>query len=120
LAQGRRRLGIAIRIRFLVALLTTSMTTGICLAQTASVADGYSLAGGLCARCHAIRRGGGGSWTNAPSFQSIADRPEVTRAWLLDVVLKPHIKMSANSFSRTQANSIADYILSLRVRPETS
>ena len=97
-----------------MALLLGTMTTGTGLAQTASVADGHHLASGLYARCHVIERGGGGGWTNAPSFESIANRPGVTGAWLSDVVLTPHAKMSVNTHSRAQASSIAAYIMSLR------
>ena len=105
----------AIRIRpVLVALLLGTMTTGTGLAQTASVADGHQLASGLCARCHVIERGGGSGWTDAPSFESIANRPEVTGARLSNVVLTPHKKMSVNTYSRAEASSIAAYIMSLR------
>src|SRR6187200_1753203 len=107
----------AIRLRhFIVTVLGTSMMTGTCLAQTASTADGHRLASSLCARCHIIGRGGG-SWTNAPSFESIANRPGVTAAWLSEVVVTPHPKMLINNYSRSQANSIANYILSLRGGP---
>ena len=72
-----------------MALFWLDVTTGTGLAQTASVADGHQPASGLCARCHVIERGGGSGWTDAPSFESIANRPGVTGAWLSDVVLAP-------------------------------
>lgn len=85
-----------------------------CLAQPASVAEGYRLANAECARCHVIEAHGPASWTDAPSFESIANRPGLTRAWLQDFIPKPHAHMLGGNYSRAQVASIADYILSLR------
>ena len=96
--------------------LATTVPNNPGRAQDTSVAEGHRLASGSgqCVRCHVVERNPRGSWTDAPSFEKIANRPEVTRAWLSRVVLTPHPKMLHNRLSPQQANSIADYILSLR------
>jgi hypothetical protein len=53
------------------------------------------------------------SWTDAPSFVSIAKRPGISQKWLSDFLLQPHKHMLTDDYTRAQANSIADYILSL-------
>ncbi|MBV8573703.1 MAG: hypothetical protein JOZ58_01510 [Acetobacteraceae bacterium] len=85
-----------------------------CLAQPASVAEGGRLAEDVCARCHNVTPGGGGSWTDAPSFESIANRPRMSQAWLADFVARPHMHMLQRDYTRSQVNSIAAYIMSLR------
>ena len=85
-----------------------------CLAQPASVAEGGRLAGEVCARCHNVNPGGGGSWTDAPSFESIANRPGMSRAWLADFISKPHMHMLQRDYTPSQVKSIAAYIISLR------
>ena len=83
-------------------------------AEPASVSEGYRLADARCAICHVIVANGPGSWTDAPPFASIANRPEMTRAWLAEFIQKPHMHMLTNYYTPAQANDIADYILSLR------
>ena len=82
-------------------------------AQTKSVKEGHRLAQ-PCARCHVIVANGPPSWTDAPSFESIANRPGVKRAWLVDFVQKQHVHMLTDIYTPAQADSIASYILSLR------
>jgi hypothetical protein len=58
------------------------------------VAKGRGLAVRLYARCHAIAPNRPNGWTDAPSFASIANRPGMTRTWLVDFIPKPHMHMS--------------------------
>ena len=83
------------------------------LAQTKSITEGHRLAQ-PCARCHVIVANGPSSWTDAPSFEAIANRPDVKRAWLVDFVEKQHVHMLTDTYTPAQADSIASYILSLR------
>ena len=83
-------------------------------AEPTSVSEGYRLADARCAVCHVIVADGPGSWTDAPPFTSIANRPGITRAWLAEFVQKPHMHMLTDYYTPAQANDIADYILSLR------
>jgi hypothetical protein len=58
---------------------------------------------------------GPASWTDAPSFESIANRPAITQQWLASFAQNPqHMDMLFEEYTRAQANAIAAYILSLR------
>jgi hypothetical protein len=78
------------------------------------VPEGHQLAQKTCAPYHAIVPNGYGSWTDAPSFESIANRPGITQQWLADFIQKPHMDMVTDQYTRAQANAIAAYILSQR------
>ncbi len=84
------------------------------LAQSSSVSEGHHLAQKTCATCHVIVPNGFGSWTDAPSFESIANRPGITQQWLAAFVQKPHMHMVMDQYTPAQANAIASFILSLR------
>lgn len=84
-------------------------------AQTAATVEaGHRLADRYCANCHVIVRNGPGGWTDAPSFASIADRPNVSSAWLQGVITKEHVHMLNLPRDPADARTIAAYILSLR------
>lgn len=85
-------------------------------ARADQVADGQRIAAGLCARCHVIAPTGAGSWTDAPPFEAIANRPGMTRDWLANFVQQPHMHMLTDDYTRPQADSIAAYIMSLRAK----
>jgi mono/diheme cytochrome c family protein len=89
---------------------------GPCFAQHASWSEGYRLAQPVCGTCHAIVPNGPASWTDAPSFESIASRPGMTQQWLAGFIRKPHMHMLMDQYTSVQANDIAAYILSLRHR----
>jgi mono/diheme cytochrome c family protein len=84
------------------------------LAQPAPNSEGYRLSAELCARCHVVTAHGPGSWTDAPPFEAIANRPATTRKWLVDFISQPHAHMLTRDYTPAQVNSIAGYILSLR------
>jgi mono/diheme cytochrome c family protein len=93
--------------------LGVSLFSDPCRAQSA-VSEGHALAQKTCAVCHVVVLNGPGSWTDAPSFESIANRPGMTQQWLADFVRKPHKDMVTDQYTPAQANAIAMYILSLR------
>ena len=86
------------------------------VAQTAAVTEGQRLSQGVCARCHVIVADGPGSWTDAPPFPTIANRPGANAKALADFILQPHMHMLTNNPTRVQAEQIAAYILSLRTQ----
>ena len=77
--------------------------------------DGKKLADQYCARCHTIVAGEG-SWTDAPTFQAIANRPGLTAPHLSKTIQGPHMDMLNDRRSPAQADAIAAYILTLRVK----
>ena len=87
---------------------------GPCLAQSAAVSEGHQLAQKTCVVCHVIVPNGPGSWTDAPSFESIANRPTITQQWLANFIQNPqHPHMLFEEYTRAQASAIAAYIMSL-------
>ena len=97
----------------LLAVSSMALSTGTCRAQPAMVAEGHRLVQ-PCARCHVIDAGGASSWTDAPSFESIANRPGSTPSKLAAYIQQQHLHMLTDEYSKAQANSMAFYILSLR------
>jgi mono/diheme cytochrome c family protein len=91
---------------------------GVAFGQTPSrqVAAGQALAERLCAQCHVVTRTGGSGWTDAPSFQAIADRPTTTDVWLSNFLRRPHEHMLNYIHDPAEANALKAYILSLRHR----
>ena len=102
------------RKRILGLVLAVALSPGVTRAQPAPPSGGYRLAADVCARCHVIVAHGPGSWTDAPPFEAIANRPATTRRWLVDFISKPHKDMLTRDYSSAQVNSLADYIFSLR------
>lgn len=83
-------------------------------AQSGDVAAGHRLADELCSRCHVVAPSGHGSWTDAPDFAAIANRPGMTAAQLSAFIQKPHIDMLNLQRPPREANDLAAYIMSLR------
>ena len=83
------------------------------VAETKSVAEGKRLVQ-PCARCHVIVANGPSSWTDAPPFEAIANRPGIQRAGLANFMQQQHMHMLTDTYTNAQANSIASYILGLR------
>lgn len=92
------------------------LASGACATAAPSVTEGHQLSDAMCARCHVAQTNGPASWTDAPSLESIANRPGITRAWLADFIPKPHAHMLTADYTPAQAQSIAAYIMSLRHR----
>ena len=101
----------SIRLAASAVVLASGLCGTRCLAQTRTDAPAIVKD---CARCHVVVANGPASWTDAPSFQSIANRPGMTRAWLTDFVEKQHRHMLTDEYTPAQANNIASYILGLR------
>ena len=99
-------------------LLLLSLTGSALPAAAAPspVEAGRTIAERDCSQCHNIAPGGGSSWTNAPSFQSVADRQGQTAAAVSAYLQKPHLHMLNDNRPKAEADAIAAYILSLRAR----
>ncbi len=104
------RIGSAVLLAATIALVASRV-----MSQPAMRSEGEHIVEKSCARCHVIQNGRG-SWTDAPTFESIANRPGMTRGWLVNFLQKPHMDMLAGDTARAKASSIATYIMSLRAK----
>jgi len=82
----------------------------------ATVTSGKALSEQYCVSCHVIVPSSQGSWTDAPSFQAIANKPGTTAAGISALVQKPHMNMLNTRRPKVEADAIAGYIVSLRGR----
>jgi len=81
-----------------------------------TAAAGKQLAQQYCVTCHIITPTGHGGWTDAPRFDTIANRPEVSATQISAFIQKPHMNMLNDQRPKAEADAIASYILSLRKR----
>ncbi|MBS0562134.1 MAG: hypothetical protein JSR21_18975 [Proteobacteria bacterium] len=98
----------------LVVLVLALASAAPVRAAPSAVEAGRTMAKRDCSQCHNITPGGGGSWTSAPSFQSIADRPGQTAAAISAYLQKRHVQMLRDNRPKPEADAIAAYIASLR------
>jgi len=103
---------------FEVAVIASVLTTGV--AQAANSANpqlGLAYARESCAECHAVEMGEAVSPSpDAPSFEFVANRPDVT-AQSLDVWLQsPHPTMPNFMIPTQDRNNVISYILNLRTK----
>jgi mono/diheme cytochrome c family protein len=108
-----------LRYQTLVLVSVVSVCQAVAWSATAQplpadVAAGRRIAEGSCSQCHVIIRNGPAGWTDAPSFEVIANKPATTSAWLQSFVMKPHIDMMHRIQNRSDAAKVAAYILSLK------
>lgn len=97
-----------------VAALLLAMTGMADAADNRDVAAGKALAGDKCAQCHVVIPGSGAGWTNAPSFDQIANRPTTSAAWLTRFIPQDHARMINYNFNQAQIRQLSAYIMSLR------
>jgi mono/diheme cytochrome c family protein len=77
-------------------------------------AAGAKLAEQYCAACHVVAPNGAGGWTDAPKFEDVANRPNVSAAKLSAFIQQEHMHMVNTGRPRSEADELAAYILSLR------
>lgn len=109
----------AVRVHNKVIAFTLILMPAICqAAQSGNPELGLAYAREICAACHSVEMGAAVSTVpDAPSFESVANRPGVT-AQSLDVWLQgPHPTMPNLQISTEERNHVISYILSLRTRP---
>ena len=83
-------------------------------AEMSRAAMGARVAKTSCAMCHVVAPGQGSSWTDAPTFEAIANNPATTARGIIAFLQKPHMHMLQYRQGRSHAADIAAYILSLR------
>lgn len=103
------------RLLTLVTLLIL-LANGPTFAQEAGDPDaGYALASEICADCHSIESGDSISPNlESPSFQSIANNPEMSRLALTVFFQTPHPSMPNLIITGDDARNLVAYILSLK------
>ena len=75
---------------------------------------GRELSHRYCIQCHLIAPAASKGWTDAPAFDTIANRPATTLAGLTAFIQQPHMHMLNTGRPPAEATEIATYILSLR------
>jgi mono/diheme cytochrome c family protein len=84
-----------------------------CTSQAAFAANpdkGSTLAQRWCAACHVVSGNQSKGTDIAPSFVSIAERPDFNVEKLAYFLLEPHPKMPNMSLSRDEAKDLSAYI----------
>ena len=76
--------------------------------------QGEAIAKRWCSECHVVSSEQRQARSDAPSFRSIARRPEFSSRVLAYWLLAPHPPMPDFSLTRTEADSLAHYIASLK------
>lgn len=76
---------------------------------------GAAIAGQVCGQCHDISAGATPSQTfSAPSFVSVANRPDMTLGKLEQWLTSSHPSMPNYIFNETTVRDLAAYVMSLR------
>lgn len=99
-----------------VATVIVAMSAQCANAQSATkiVAAGQALSQRYCIECHIVVPSSKRGWTDAPSFEEIANREGVTRAKLSGFIQQPHMHMLNTDRPPHEADEISAYIMSLR------
>jgi len=97
------------RLRIALGLLTASALP----ATAQDIEAGRQLAFQWCSSCHATGDRPAGN-DAAPSFRSIAQRPDVTRLSLTVFLGTPHHRMPDYSLTRQEIADVSAYILSMK------
>ena len=85
----------------------------VSVAHAADADHGETLARRWCAACHIVAPDQRSGADNAPSFVSVARRPDFSPAKLSSFLRDPHPKMPNMELSRGEADDIAAYIAGL-------
>jgi mono/diheme cytochrome c family protein len=104
-----------------IPILTTSVLAFAVVSELAfaqapagNSAEGERLAKLWCASCHLVGPGGTVATTEAPPFESIAERSTDDLGWLRAFLMDPHPPMPQFSLSRDEIRNLAAYIASLK------
>lgn len=76
--------------------------------------QGETLVKRWCAGCHLVAADQKGATTEAPTFASVAKRPDFDAAKIAFFLVNPHAKMANMQLSRDEAADIAAYIATLK------
>ena len=112
--SGSHRESDNMRRIFLVIFALTALASQADAQQSGDSRKGEALATSVCAQCHAVKAGQLRSPNpKAPSFSSVAKRPETTDMALRVWLQSPHSTMPNFILSGDDTNNIVAYILSL-------
>ncbi|HVJ55863.1 MAG TPA: c-type cytochrome [Aliidongia sp.] len=98
---------------------------GSCSVLESEATKGHSIAEEWCAECHRVapdQPSGSRAGhilpppVEAPSFMSIAERPDVDRNWLRHFMAELHLPMPGYRLSADERDEVITYILSLKPR----
>jgi mono/diheme cytochrome c family protein len=103
----------AVRPRYIGYSLLLAMTLLPRPGMAADADNGRRIAQRWCQACHVVTAGPRASTDGAPSFASVAARPDFDAAKIALFLLDPHPKMPSMSLTRTEAGDLASYIGSL-------
>ena len=99
----------------LVSYVVLASTLPVLGADVGSVEEGRRLARESCSQCHLLgEETGRSSNEKAPPFRVVANTPGMTSAALRVILVTPHRHMPALIVREEEANSIVQYILSLK------
>jgi mono/diheme cytochrome c family protein len=98
------------RIAFAVVVASTQLCFA---APVGNPGNGKALAVRWCASCHIVSPEQASGTTEAPPFESIAQRPEDELEKLEPFLAAPHYPMPPLSLSRTEIRDLVAYIASL-------
>lgn len=100
--------------RFALVLTLASMSLSSGAAWAADAENGQVLAERWCTGCHVVSGTQNKGTDLAPSFVSIAERPDFNAEKLAFFLLDPHPKMPNMALSRSEAANISAYVASLK------
>jgi mono/diheme cytochrome c family protein len=103
------------RQRVLVSVLITSLTlSSAVFAQSGERAAGRRIETELCGDCHEVRAPFPAFYRYPPTFEEVAKRPSTTRLALKVFLQSNHTIMPNFIVSKSDADDIIAYILSLK------
>lgn len=107
--------GDAFSLAAVAIIFAGALSARVAQAETGDANRGRALAQEWCARCHAVapeqERPGE---TDVPPFTRIAADLRWTREELIHMITVPHLQMPPPVLTRSEAEHVAAYILSLR------
>jgi cytochrome c len=103
------------RVAFALMMLLVRPALADVAGDRVDTSRGQAYARAWCSACHAVGRGETTeAFSTAPSFQSLADNPELTEIALRSFLRTPHKTMPNVILRPDEAADVVTYILSLR------
>ena len=109
-------LGLVILIALAAFFLIRMRAAGGATVAETSISEGHRLAQAWCDSCHAIQPPSIELPGDPPSFQTVANQPGITALALKVFFRTSHRNMPNLVITPTQAEALANYILSLKAK----
>lgn len=101
--------------RIMLLAFSVGMLSATAMAAAPSeIANGAALAQQYCSRCHVVAPSPSRGWTDAPPFETVANRPASNVAGLTSFIEQQHMHMLNLHRPPGEAHALATYIMSLR------